>query len=911
METLEIHSKDFLVKWIHAPDNSVIDWQAKPLKKSINFAIYKKNEDLSKTVTKNAGTLTDNEVSGSTSIVPPTANGSSSAPLLPPPAIGSSRLGRSGSLSGPNSSSSSNGGNPRENRLRSGSMVSVNQFTESVSSMYKTLSRSNSVLSSNLISSDLTLVKDYKKLVSGELVHGKFEVKQGGIYAFIFDNSFSKTIGKKVLFSTKILSDSSPRSLPVAEQKTMVSKPIPNANGSRSSSNKDLEVLRPKNGELLQGVLSKRRRKKMQGFTKRFFVLSFKYGTLSYFKLNDNKLRGQMPIKHSIVSVNSKSREIIIDSGMEAWDLKTPSEKAFNTWVDAFNQIKKEYYKVGNTEEIGTVVTADSATIEDGSAPKFVINELANISDKLSVLKQDKNSTHLIDEISNDVDRLLGRLQLQKSGGDMISPFEDHSIYSSSDFYDAKEYLDAINSGVVFLNGNAQQNAVGNSTTPEKLGSDIDDEEEDDEEADDLSSASSISSASEVTSDMASAMVNGPDLNLDDNHDDNLFPLPHEPIQRDYEIPECDHQPPGILAFLRKNVGKDLSQVPMPVTMNEPISTLQKYSEMFEYCEIIENALQANCDVDTGERILRIAAFAVSSLSSMRAKERNIRKPFTPLLGETYELVREDFGIRIISEKVSHRPACYAMFVESKDWSLTFSPMPEQKFWGKNAEIITRGSAKLTIKSTGEVFLWTQPNTLLKNIIAGEKYGEPTGTLTIKSTLGYRAVVEFAKGGMFSGRLEDLTIKAYGPHKSQLPYTVSGKWTEALTLKTNTTERLIWTVGELIPNSIKKFGFTKFAGTLNKFTEIEEGFLPPTDSRFRPDLRTYEKGNTDEAEDLKSKLEEDQRQRRKENEATKTEHEPKFFVPDLETGEWAYRRGEKSYWNRRKTQDWNDLLKLW
>lgn len=995
METLEVHSKDFLVKWIHAPDNSVIDWQAKPLKKSINFAIYKKNESsISETMppaprflsdasdlSNGADPLSNGPSQNRGETANGSGNGSSSSKTHNPNSASSS--GSSASLA-PNGNSNSTSDRERRksvtagnSRLRSSSVVSVNEFSESVSSIYKTLLRSNtrtSSFNSNLTNSDLTLVKDYKKLVSGELVHGKFQVKQGGVYAFIFDNSFSKTIGKKILFSTKIIinsgkgastysensihsidpkshftnsnsnSTTSMLSVVTASSSRSTYSPVPvppsshgtnelrqnsaSANskgrGQPQGSSKDLQsILRPKNGELLQGTLMKRRRKKLQGFTKRFFVLNFKYGTLSYFKINDNKLRGQMPIMHSIVSANSKNREIIIDSGMEAWDLKAANSEVFKSWVDAFNQVKKSHF---NAKPVSaTDHHKDKSLSPSASKNLKVSSRLQKISSKLSGLEVDsQQSKLLLSDIRADVSDLIGILNL--TGYEVDTDEDDSfSVKSDSDFYDAKEYLDAISSGVVFLNDpisttssedvkkNISSKSISGIGLPDgsisngsKLqGKQSDEDEESEAEVEILSSSEDEELEIEVSVVKTISIV--------DDYDKSLYPLPFEPIKREWDIPECTHSPPSMLSFLRKNVGKDLSQVAMPVTLNEPLSTLEKYSEMMEYCQMVDNAIQANCDASTGERILRISAFAISSLSSMRAKERNIRKPFTPLLGETYELVREDFGLRMITEKVSHRPPVYAIFAETKDWDFTFCPSPEQKFWGKNAEIITRGVAKLTIKTTGEVFLWSQPLTMLKNIIAGEKYGEPSGTTTVKSSFGYKAVVEFAKGGMFSGRQEDLTIKAFGQDKTQLPYEVEGKWTDSLTLKTHTTERTIWSVGELMPNPAKKFGFTKFAGTLNKITEVEKGKIPPTDSRFRPDLQVYLKGDVDVAEELKVKLEEEQRQRRKESEIAGTEHTPAFFkkVSEDSVMEWEYIRGEKSYWNRRKTGDWDDLLKIW
>ncbi|KAK6454994.1 Oxysterol-binding protein-domain-containing protein [Scheffersomyces xylosifermentans] len=844
METLEIHSKDFLVKWVHAPDNSVIDWQVKPLKRSIIFGIYKKNDDL--TISKENSTE------------------SFQAPVAP--------------------LMTSSDSNNSTSRLRSSSVNSVNQITKD-NNPYKTKSRS-STFSSNLSNSDLSLLKNYNKLIAGELVHGKFEVQKGGMYAFIFDNSFSKTTGKKVFFSNKIIADAPANG--AFKRKPSIAR--------NTSIHKKGNILRPKNGELLQSILLKKRRKKLQGFTKRYFVLNFKYGTLSYFRVNDNKLRGQMPIRQSIVSANSNTREIIIDSGMEVWNLKALNANDFTAWVEAFNEIKKSSESDSSPE--------GDYTINEEDDHIFITQELESISSKLSQLRTQQakagSSSTLLDSISADVTSLLARVK----PGNRASMNELTSVLSN-EFYDAQEYLDVMSSGVVLLD-------TPHGADDRHIDSKISESDNDDVES--VSTSSSEDEDEEVTPKNEPEEAEAKESTSDDS-DDTLYPLPLPPVERDADIPICNHTPPSILGFVRKNVGKDLSTIAMPVSMNEPITILQKYSEMFEYSDLVNNALQPTFVEESGEKILRIAAFAVSYLSSARVKERNNRKPFSPLLGETFELVREDFGIRVISEKVCHRPPVFAFFAESENWNFSFSPAPNQTFWGKNAEIVTKGTAKLTIKSTGEVFTWSHPASLLKNIIAGEKYTEPSSAMTIKSSSGYKAVVEFAKGGMFSGRSEDLTIKAFNSSKKQLPYSVSGKWTESLTLKTNTTEKLIWEVGDLVPNANKKFGFTAFAATLNKITDIEEGKLAPTDSRLRPDMKVYEEGDVDKAETLKVELEEAQRTRRKEMEESGTTYKPRFFeqvsgdTPD--SGEWAYIRGEKSYWNRRRNGDWDDLVKLW
>ncbi|RCK62512.1 Oxysterol-binding 3 [Candida viswanathii] len=845
METLEIHSKDFLIKWINVPDNSVIDWEARPLKKSINFAFYKKVED------------------------PSTANDDSASTLDAPPPIQP----------------------PQRTRSRSASVASVNQFTKS-NDVYKLKSRASAL--SLINESDLTLIKNYNKLVANEPIHGKFEVDKGGMFAFVFDNSFSKTIAKQVEFSVKIVTNIPEEAAAAA---TAPAQQVSDANDQNVFDETDAAP-----GETLQSVILKKRRKKLQGFTKRYFVLNFQRGTLSYFRVNDVKLRGQMPIKESIVSANEATREFIVDSGMEVWHLKAVNKADFNAWVSAFNSVKTKQASLpappsSNGVAAGGIATSSSQATNGSTAIAPSSSELQLIADKLSQLRA-LNPSALADEIHQDFLNLINR---GRGDGLASAGSADSQSVFSSDFHDAVDHFD--DTGVYFLDNEDR-------TPQEEEEEDIVVEGEtssDEEEEEDINIPVIADEPGSQDRDLPQPTVT--------TEEDNLYPLPHDPVKRDFDIPVCTHSPPSLLSFVRKNVGKDLSTIAMPVTYNEPTTVLQKFAEMLEYPEIVSNALGSDFDDASGEKVLRIAAFALSNLSSARAKERNKRKPFTPLLGETYELVREDLGFRLVSEKVSHRPPVFAFHVDTECWTLDYALSPVQKFWGKQSEVTTKGNVILTDKSTGEVFTWTQPTTMIKNIIAGETYAEPSGNITIKSSSGYRAVAEFAKGGMWSGRSEGVVVKAYDSKKSELAYSVEGNWTESFKLKTKSTEKTIWQAGELVPNYQKKFGFTKFSGTLNKITEMEKGQIAPTDSRYRPDLQAYEKGDVDTAEDLKNKLEQDQRVRRKELEESGGVHTPKFFKPKgsgpVDETEWEFIQGENSYWNRRKRGDWGDLLQLW
>lgn len=76
----------------------------------------------------------------------------------------------------------------------------------------------------------------------------------------------------------------------------------------------------------------------------------------------------------------------------------------------------------------------------------------------------------------------------------------------------------------------------------------------------------------------------------------------------------------------------------------------------------------------------------------------------------------------------------------------------------------------------------------------------------------------------------------------------------------------VWRANEKLENNESMYCFSWFTLQLNFLPDTLKDKLPPTDSRFRPDQRALEHGDTDTAIKEKHRLEENQRKRRKENE---------------------------------------------
>jgi hypothetical protein len=300
------------------------------------------------------------------------------------------------------------------------------------------------------------------------------------------------------------------------------------------------------------------------------------------------------------------------------------------------------------------------------------------------------------------------------------------------------------------------------------------------------------------------------------------------------------------LAVFRKNVGKDLSTISMPISMNEPLNMLQRACEELEYSELLA---KANQSTDPLERLMYVTVFTISTYAS--TQYRTGRKPFNPMMTETYENIRPDRGFRFISEKVSHNPLIIAAHAEAKEFKYWQSTEIKSKFWGKSMEFMTEGTFHVTLTGHDDHFTFYKPSSWMKNMIAGERYLEHSGDCkVINQSTGEYAVVSFKEGtggGLFGAptKRNDVVATIYNSSNKKMRRVV-GKWNERLAEEVNMDKsklEVLWTAKPPgIDQPDKYFGFTKFATELNEVTVLEKEKLPMTDTRFRPDQCMYEKG---------------------------------------------------------------------
>lgn len=854
----------------------------------------------------------------------------------------------------------------------------------------------------------LKTIKWVGKCEANTISQGTYDVSvnEGGDYALVFDNTFSKQISKTVTlvlltYPTGLQPHGSAAASIVRSQTSgstdSVTQPKTRRRGnSRSTLNAQLSDSSG-SSTVHMGQLQKRRRKRHQGWARRFFSLDFTSSTLSYYHdPNSSALRGAIPLSLAAVATNEKSREISIDSGAEIWHLRASNAQDFDAWKRALERASsKESPKTNGLVAPGppelrlsSPAQASPAEEHEWAQVENLVSKVSGSRDAVRRLAKDTDPKYHASPLPSSMERGRGRSpspqptpvneapsadpkrpfwkrktsgnsassakQQNTSNSQLAVPTKDGSgkpasITSHTSHIDGMDEvhdhlmavlrdLDNVVSEFSTLIAESKQrrhpprpvmaprksmesdisqeffDAMDGGAASPLLTIQDSDEDETEDRADDAAEEveDDAPSDSEEEEEAAALHDSSTASPLFPVRPKSLTPLPLEAVRRRQNILAPTVMPPSLIGFLRKNVGKDLSQISMPVSANEPLSLLQRAAEILEYSSLLDKASQAS---DSLERLMYVTAFAVSSISSNRVRERAIRKPFNPMLGETYELVREDHGFRFIAEKVSHRPVQLAYQADSREWSLAQSPMPSQKFWGKSAEITTEGRVRVTLHATGERFSWTPATSFLRNIIAGEKYVEPVGELTVANeSTGHRTISSFKAGGMFSGRSEEVTTRAVDSYNKPLALGLTGTWPNALSLTRDGSPsgKPIWTAGPLVPNAPKHYGLTSFAATLNEITSIEDSHLPPTDSRLRPDQRALEEGDLDRAEEVKVQLEEGQRARRREMEAAGESWTPRWFtrVSDGSDGEtvWRLKGGKDGYWEERARGSWSGVV---
>ncbi|XP_030649121.1 oxysterol-binding protein-related protein 7-like [Chanos chanos] len=375
--------------------------------------------------------------------------------------------------------------------------------------------------------------------------------------------------------------------------------------------------------------------------------------------------------------------------------------------------------------------------------------------------------------------------------------------------------------------------------------------------------------------------------------------------------PCSDNSHIGILTILYNNIGKDLSRVSMPVALNEPLSLLQRVSEELEYSELLDIANRTD---DPYQRMVYVAAFSISGYAW--ASWRYRYKPFNPVLGETYESVREDRGFRYMAEQVSHHPPLSACHAESENFTFWQDQRWKNKFWGKSVEIVSTGMVNVTLPKYGDHYEWNKAVTCIHNVFSQQRWLEHYGDVTIRNLKSDECTckITFVKSRYWGSENGKNEVQGQVLDRSgKVVHRFGGSWHEGIFCDTLPNPQCIWKPNTQPDDHFEYYGFSQYARELNELTPELEAVLPPTDTRFRPDQRLLEEGKMAEADKRKDEVEEKQRERRKEMAKKGEEHVPRFFKKTLDHAGREVWVTNETYWKVRENPGFanTENLDLW
>lgn len=356
----------------------------------------------------------------------------------------------------------------------------------------------------------------------------------------------------------------------------------------------------------------------------------------------------------------------------------------------------------------------------------------------------------------------------------------------------------------------------------------------------------SVSSTTNISKDWLFRRANDKDIDIDFlaitdcNDSDDDEPTIQQPTVRRKRIPDRPNKSIGLWTIVRDLIGQNLTNVALPVNINEPLTILQRMTESFESSFLLDKA--ADCE-NIYDQIAYLAAFAISGYA---VSAERTGKPFNPLLGETYEFDRtSDLGWKCLVEQVSHRPAVSALHCESEKWTFWEDLGADLYFRGKYIKVIPGDYRYVKFKSSQNTYRIGRAETIIHNIVLGKVWIDHSGKVEIicldnavKCALNFVPYSSFSRSSQrkVTGEVRDsLKVKRLirGSWNDKIDIAFSWNDENGEMCANKASFETVWERKPPKPESLNYYNFSEFACQLNEL----ESFVAPTDSRLRPDLR--------------------------------------------------------------------------
>ncbi|XP_046405606.1 oxysterol-binding protein-related protein 8 isoform X3 [Ischnura elegans] len=369
------------------------------------------------------------------------------------------------------------------------------------------------------------------------------------------------------------------------------------------------------------------------------------------------------------------------------------------------------------------------------------------------------------------------------------------------------------------------------------------------------------------------------------------------------QVEELAEENKSLIWFLVKQVrpGMDLSKVVLPTFILEPRSFLDRLSDSYYHVDLLSKAVLED------DAFTRMKWVVKWYLSGLYKKPKGLRKPYNPILGETFRCFwKHPNGSRTfyLSEQVSHHPPVSAFYVTNRQdgFCISASILAKSKFYGNSTSAILEGVAILTLLPRGEEYSLTIPYAHCKGILVGTLTMELGGKVAIEcEKTGYRTEIEFKLKPFLGGAEQTNAISGRLKLGKETLATIEGHWDSTVYIRDKRTgeEQVFWTVSPEVR-----------ASRLRRYTvPVEYQGEFESERLWRHVSSAILQDDQVAATEQKTILEEAQRKAARERLASNSTWVPRHFELDTSPsplgptafpgGHWIYRRADLRPWDPR------------
>jgi len=318
----------------------------------------------------------------------------------------------------------------------------------------------------------------------------------------------------------------------------------------------------------------------------------------------------------------------------------------------------------------------------------------------------------------------------------------------------------------------------------------------------------------------------------------------------------------------------DLSTLTAPPFILSPVSLTEFPAYWFERPWLFADIANGKTEE---ERHLKVLKWFISTLREQYTTRNESmgseKKPLNPVLGEVFYGYWPDKDGRgrtdLVVEQVSHHPPITAYYIENKSKGLSLQGHNGQKTSFSLGKIIVKqtGHARLTVNLPSgekETYIITLPRLVIAGLLVGSPYIELSQTSYIASSTGYVSTIDYSGKGYFSGTPHTFKATVTNPllTGAMKLYHFEGQW--------NTTSK----------NSKTGEEFTNVTARAEEATVVPVEKQSEWESRklWQDVAKGIRTGDFNLASREKSRIENEQRQRRRDEVAKGEKWQLKHFV---------------------------------